>query len=373
MKSIVVTPARNSTIAQYQTSEPLFIANNEDFALLGATGAGTPPDPYVFENLEISSPSESCIFVANTDAYFVINDCRLETLDTQSAISFQNVENGRVEQCEITGSESGINFMTSQNCYATNTSIYNCWIGIRLYHASNCTVVDNMIFENNRGVLMDNADHCRILNNSIYSSWEYGVQISGYSHNNILYGNSIGWNGVSAGEEENAVDYGEDNFFDDGIGIGNSWSDFNESETYVIPGISGSVDSFAQLLEDDLSPGIVPLVDIAIDVETRGNTITWIAVDEFPASYEIHENEVEMETSFWPGGDVTYGLDHLRIGTSSITIIVYDGAGNNESDVVLVTVVSFILGGIGTELVMIASGITVVIFVVIILLIKKLS
>ena len=80
MKSIVVTPARNSTIAQYQTSEPLFIANNEDFALLGATGAGTPPDPYVFENLEISSPSESCIFVANTDAYFVINDCRLETI-----------------------------------------------------------------------------------------------------------------------------------------------------------------------------------------------------------------------------------------------------------------------------------------------------
>jgi hypothetical protein len=101
LKSITVSPIQVTTVAQYQTSEPLLITSNADFAVLGATGVGTPSDPYTFENLQISD-TESGIQIQDTTAYFVISNCKLESNEAPVVI-FDNVENGRVEQCEITG------------------------------------------------------------------------------------------------------------------------------------------------------------------------------------------------------------------------------------------------------------------------------
>jgi hypothetical protein len=122
-----------------------------------------------------------------------------------------------------------------------------------------------------------------------------------------------------------------------------------------------------------VTPILVPHYDTAIDVESVGNTLTWLAYDVFPWSYIIAENGQNTIVSVWVGGEITMGLDHLALGTWTITIIITDGAGNETSDEVFVSVVSFILGGIGTELVMIASGLTVASFVMIIILSKKLS
>ncbi|GAF99266.1 unnamed protein product, partial [marine sediment metagenome] len=188
-----------------------------------------------------------------------------------------------------------------------------------------------------------------------------------------IYGNSIGWNDVNVGPGGNALDSGRNNTFDDGSSNGNFWSDFNASETYLIPGLGNSTDVFAQLFEDIVVPVIVPLSDMAIDVETSSNTLTWQAYDALPKSYLIRENNLVVDSSIWNGGDITTDLDHLPVGTHELNVTVYDGAGNSATDGIFVSVISFILGGIGTELVMIASGITVVIFVVIILLVKKLS
>jgi hypothetical protein len=171
----------------------------------------------------------------------------------------------------------------------------------------------------------------------------------------------------------NALDTGEDNYFDDNISIGNYWSDFNETESYVIPGTANSIDSFAQLLEDDVTPVIVPNYDTAINVDIVGNTLTWLAYDVFPKNYMILENNLERVISVWTGGEVSYGLDHLEIGSYSIAVIVTDGAGNEAIDEIIVSVVSFILGGIGTLEVMIASGITVASFVIVVILSKRLS
>lgn len=371
-KSIIVSPIRENTIAQYQRSEPLLVTSNADFALLGATGVGTPSDPYTFENLQISS-NNTCIMVQNTNAYFVVSNCKLESGDSDPVVWFDNVENGRLEQCEITGGANGFHVSAARDCSAVENSFYGGWIGIRHYNTSNSLVIDNRIHNNQRGILLERAEYCDILNNSIYSNLQYGIEITSYSYNNSIYGNSIGWNDFPDRDERNAIDSGEDNSFDDGSSIGNFWSDFNESETYQIPGTGSSIDAFAQILEDDVGPIIVPLDDTAIDVDTSGNTLTWSVYDQFPESYVVQENEVETISTVWNEGEITFGLDHLRVGTHSITIVLYDGAGNNASDGVFVTVVSFILGGIGTELVLIASGITVASFVVVILLIKKLS
>ena len=117
----------------------------------------------------------------------------------------------------------------------------------------------------------------------------------------------------------------------------------------------------------------MPNYDTAIDVDSVDNTLTWLAYDVFPKSYVILENNLERVISVWTGGDISYGLDHLEIGSYIIAVLVVDGAGNEAIDEVLVSVVSFVLGGIGTELVMIASGITVASFVIVVVLSKKLS
>lgn len=372
LKFITVNPIQVTTVAQYQTSEPLLITSNADFAMLGATGVGTPSEPYTFENLQISN-AESCIQIQDTTAYFVISNCKLESNDSAPVLIFDNVENGRVEQCEITGDTTGFDLMESRDCSVVESSFYGTFTGVMLRYTSNCTVIDNSMHNNQKGIIIEQSDHCDILNNSIYQNSNHGIEIVSYSHNNTIYGNSIGWNDFALGIGHNVIDNGEDNTFDDNSSIGNFWSDFNESETYLIPGTGGSIDSFAQLLEDIEGPRIFPLDDTAIDVETSGNTLTWLVYDEFPATCVIQQDEILTFSAIWNGGNITFGLDHLGVGTHTITIIISDGAGNEASDEVLVSAVSFILGGIGTELVMIASGLTVAGIVLFVLLIKRLS
>ncbi|OLS31316.1 MAG: hypothetical protein ThorAB25_04050 [Candidatus Thorarchaeota archaeon AB_25] len=372
LKSINVTPKGASSVAQYQTAEPIIIRSNSDFALFGATGVGTPSDPYRFENLAIST-NLTCIDVEATTAYFVISNCRLEANGVFGAILFTNVENGRVVNCEIIDATYGITVIDSVDISIENTTIYDMDYGIYLSRVSNSTIIGCTTFYNYRGIVLERTDHCQIRDNLIYANWQYGIEIALFSHNNSVYGNSIGWNDIINENMYNVIDTGEDNYFDDNVSIGNYWSDFNESESYVIPGAANSVDSFAQLLEDDVNPILVPLYDTAIDVESVGNTLTWSAYDVFPRSYVIAENAQDRIFSVWLGGEITMGLDHLAVGTYTITIIITDGAGNEASDEILVSVVSFVLGGIGTELVMIASGLTVASFVIIIILSKKLT
>jgi hypothetical protein len=204
-----------------------------------------------------------------------------------------------------------------------------------------------------------------------------GISFSGdfYCHNNTVYGNSIGWNNEYRGIEQNVSDWGEDNHFDDGVSIGNAWTDFNGTVPYVTSGPGGGRDSFPELLEDTEDPVVIGPADTAIDIEIAGNTLTWFAFDEFPTYYSIQIDERDPdEGGYWNGGSITIDLGTILIeGTYRYNLTVYDVAGNTVTDEVIVTVVSFILGGIGTELVMVASGFTVVIFLSVILIIKRLS
>jgi len=371
-KFIRLGPIEQSINAEYQTSEPIIVSNNFEFVSLGASGVGTPSDPYTFENLHIAD-SSSCIQVQDTTAYFVILNCKLESGDSAPAILFSNVENGRVEQCEIKGGSSGIELINSEGCVIQENIIYDCWDGIYLYYTSTSTATDNTIHNNNKGIAFNQSNHSLILNNTIYANQRYGIEIAFYSYNNTIYGNSIGWNNIQGSLGENAFDSGMNTTFDNGASIGNSWSDYNESETYMIPGTGGSVDHFAQLLEDDVNPYVRALLDVAIDVDSVGNTLTWTVYDRYPSVYRIDQNEQQVVRATWEGREISYGLDHLQVGTHAITLILVDGAGNTVSDGVFVSVISFILGGIGTEFVMIASGITVACFVIIVIFIKRLT
>ena len=68
---------------------------------------------------------------------------------------------------------------------------------------------------------------------TIRSDWSYD------SSQNEIFGNMFVNN-----TEGNALDDGEDNSWDDGIGSGNFWDDYGGTGVYVIPGTAGSVDHY---------------------------------------------------------------------------------------------------------------------------------
>ncbi|MFX1483052.1 MAG: right-handed parallel beta-helix repeat-containing protein [Promethearchaeota archaeon] len=372
-QQIVSINETNAHKTSQQISPSLVIRSNSDFADLGVTGAGTRADPYIIRNLVISVENRTCIDVRDTTAYFIIFNCILKTGDQDPAIEFTNVANGQILRCEVRGGSNGIEIYNSIDCSVANTTIYGSWNAVHLDLTTNCTVSFSRLSSSLRGILLEGADFCRIVNNSIYANKISGVDLAAFSDNNTVIENSIGWNGISLGPEANAFDYGEDNHFDDNESIGNTWSDYNGTAPYGILGTSGAVDSFPGLLVDTQAPLLNGLDDTAIDVETPGNTLTWQVSDEFPNNYSVQIDHGLETFSPWNGDDITVNLDNLPVGTHTYVLTVYDGAGNTASDQVVVNVVSFILGGIGTELVMIASGITVVSFVVIILVVRKLS
>ncbi|MHA2425806.1 MAG: right-handed parallel beta-helix repeat-containing protein [Candidatus Thorarchaeota archaeon] len=69
------------------------------------------------------------------------------------------------------------------------------------------------------------------------------------------------------------------------------------------------------------------------------STVTWSWQELDPANYTIYENNTQMAFSTVFSGDIQHSLDHLTPGIWNITIILFDDIGNNDTDIVWVTVV----------------------------------
>ncbi len=354
-----------------QTDPRIVISSNAELAEQSSSGVGTRNDPYIIEGKIINA--STCVYIYDTTAFFVIRDSEF-IYDTSefvpgetSSILLLRVKHGIIENCHIRGGDVGIEIRNSTDCSIIDSIVYDAYNGIVLDSSNNNTIVNCSIFSNSMGVMIITSNFCNIIGTSIYSNSHQGVYVSIFSENNTIAGNSIGWNAF-----QNAQDNGVNTTFTDSIRFGNEWSDYNASENYAIPGSGNSIDTFASQLTDSVRPIINELPDLVIEVDIDGNTLTWVPSDRFLLRYEIFLNNFPVELGTWDGSAITFSLDGLAIGTHVFRINVIDGAGNIASDVVEVSVMSFILGGIGTELVMLASGVTVVIFLLIIIIIKKL-
>jgi parallel beta-helix repeat protein len=314
----------------------------------------------------------NCIYIHDTTSSFILRDSQFIfdlTVTSEigsSVIRLENIEDGVIENCYIRGGDIAIELRGATNCVIKNCIAFDAYRGILLDSSSNCTILECSCSNNSIGTMIVNSDSCNIINNSIYSNYQRGIHVEVFSENITIFGNAIGWNTV-----ENAMDSGENTIFTDSISIGNEWSDYNSSEDYSIDGTGGSTDPYATLLIDADLPIVLHEPDSVIDIESNDESISWSASDKFPERYQVYINDVLKEESAWDGSDIVFSLDYLTEGTYNITLNAMDGAGNAGRDEVVVSVISFILGGIGTELVMYASGATLVCFVVIILLVKR--
>jgi hypothetical protein len=129
------------TVSQYSPHEPIIIVNEDNFTDYGFSGSGTIEQPYLIENLEISSPGPSISITGDFDAYYKIINCRLSGAGSPYSAVHLGTGTGSIEGCEIANSYTGIQIENSSksviDCtfintqcaifglYATDTEISN--------------------------------------------------------------------------------------------------------------------------------------------------------------------------------------------------------------------------------------------------------
>ena len=156
----------------YDSHAPFNISSNGDFETQGWPGNGSITNPYLIQNLNITSTTNStCIWITNTTSHFIIEDCWFtSTIDNYGfyqslcPITLTNVSNGKVERNQIVDSRIAVsgyllsNFSISDNSLSVsyqgisvamsnstvvsnNTQGYEpCHVGVNIYNCRNCTI-----------------------------------------------------------------------------------------------------------------------------------------------------------------------------------------------------------------------------------------
>ncbi|MEM3396177.1 MAG: NosD domain-containing protein [Thermoplasmata archaeon] len=184
----------------------IYINGNEGFSAINGVvgGSGTHTDPYIIEKWNINANgSNYCIWIENTNAYFVIRDCYLHGAAAGdnpygSGIALINVTNGKIENNKLSGNSYGVYLFSSSN----NTIICNdasgSLEGIYLCSSSNNTIANNNVTSNYYGIYLVYSYNNNITYNDIFgNSWNgIGLQAStdNYIMNNRVFYNC--WHGI---------------------------------------------------------------------------------------------------------------------------------------------------------------------------------
>ncbi|MFX1580473.1 MAG: NosD domain-containing protein, partial [Promethearchaeota archaeon] len=133
-------------IPSYSIHQSFNITSDSEFASQGWPGLGTLETPYIIENLNVTAPITS-ILIANTSKHFVILGCWLRAEGVvwgDGIVTFDNVTNGKIEDCILIGYHTAITVYDSMNCSFTGNSIGTQIVGL-LAHNLNASLFDNNI------------------------------------------------------------------------------------------------------------------------------------------------------------------------------------------------------------------------------------
>ncbi|MFW9964409.1 MAG: nitrous oxide reductase family maturation protein NosD [Candidatus Sifarchaeia archaeon] len=216
--AVFVTPVphvhHSSIQSTYIESSPFSINGNVDFAFQAAAkgwiGNGSETNPYLIQNLNISSTSGSIILasISNTNVHFRIEGSIFSGGST--AIVFSNVTNGivfnnTIGRCSV----GGASISDSLDIRFENNSISQVnetGIGVYWYKSHNSSISNNTIESRCiRGILMDYSTNCSIFYNDISFHSVSGIKLRD-SDSNRIQGNRIHHNNYSG------ITFGNANF-----------------------------------------------------------------------------------------------------------------------------------------------------------------
>ena len=192
-----VASKRSEYVFSYVSHEPFNITSDTDFETQSWPGNGSASNPYIIENISITSEDSACIWIMNTTRHFVVRNCLFASpvLDYRGvqyvfSITLTNVSNGILYGNQWKNSSAGISgygldaCTISSNSFnvtqygimiirSNHTTIFNntqefdeCYIGISIYGGRNYTIFQNR-FER---VLSSGISAWSIFNSSIHDN-----------------------------------------------------------------------------------------------------------------------------------------------------------------------------------------------------------
>ncbi len=277
--------------------------------------------------------------------------------NSNSGIMCSNSPNCTLDANMAYGNNVGISVDSSPSTTVSNNTIYDQgYVGIDCWGMDNGTIWNNTAWGSRKGILIRWAQNCTVSNNTVANNWYVGLELEGCSfcevtyngafaseyygirlhfdsHNNTFFGNEF-----AANDQYNALDDGYDNTWDDGVSMGNGWSDYVGPGAYSIPGTAGSVDNYPWLFVDTVPPTIDHPADIELGLGGTGCFITWHPIDYFPDHYDLYVDEVVVESDMWEGDPIMIWVTPSKVSILNYTLVVFDQGGLSTGDTVLVNV-----------------------------------
>lgn len=183
---------------------------------------------------------------------YYCHNCSIESAtlanNTSYGIQIFQSEFGEVSNCIIINNGGTGVFIENSNhtLVEGNTINGNVGSGVHLHSSHECRILDNILMGNYHGVGFYDSNNCSVIGNWIGYNSLYGVSIDSQSHQNKIYGNSIGWNIGANGFDDSGY-----NLWDNGIDTGNVWSDYSGFGLYEIDYYG--VDNYPSFLGNPLS------------------------------------------------------------------------------------------------------------------------
>jgi parallel beta-helix repeat protein len=335
--------------------------------------ASLKSDQLFINNNSIDSKTEGILLDITTNSDVTDN----VIYNSDNGIHLTGSYNCKINSTIVHSTKSGILVEGSDDCLMVGSEVHSSVFGVFISSLFNFQLLNNSIHDNNFGVYVAFSSSVQLLNNSINKN-RYGVYLSslntGYlgwnaiSQNTMdgvyskssksinmtrniindnqgiginligtagcwIFDNELGWN-----TKDNAVDdqgsiLTAGNNWDDGVRIGNAWSDFKGSGVYLISGQKDSVDKYpTTILSIDNPP------DINLEFGDSG-CITWTPKARSPQSYEVNRDGVNIESEAWSGNAIEVCISGLVPGSYVYVIVVYNQEGRSVSDSVKVSVI----------------------------------
>ncbi|NWF96606.1 MAG: right-handed parallel beta-helix repeat-containing protein [Candidatus Thorarchaeota archaeon] len=240
-----------------------------------------------------------------------------------------------VTDCEFFNASKGISILGAYLHLYLNSFVHMSQYGIEVTNAaSDYGYVASNTFEScGTAVYIFSGDYWNVTSNDILWSTNYGVWLSG-STGTYVYYNTIALSGIQNGYDANTK------YWDDGVAIGNTWSDYVPPPPYVVSGAGGSTDRYP--IQWVITEPIVnhPL-DVSYAEGSTDNYLTWLASDDY-----LRDWSVTIDGAFWAEGIwdlkqrfvISVDVDGLQYGTHTAVITIWDVDQHSVTDTVLIKV-----------------------------------
>ncbi len=176
------------------------ITSNAGFSAYASSGNGSSSNPWMIRNKIINANnSNSGIHIANTNEYFVLENCTV--FNGTRGIHLDNVDNGVVRNCTLYGNaQDGILIASSTYNTVTNNTLFNNTLdSIQISSSTHNLVENNTCFgQQIRGILLIiGGDYNNIINNTVFNATGHGIELLGANYCNVSRNHA--WNNSNAG------------------------------------------------------------------------------------------------------------------------------------------------------------------------------